>query len=134
MKVYLIAYLIIVYIVNTVFVFIFSSLLGKTIEQTFFQFIASSVYYVLPYTLINFVLTGIASCYLIKMIFERRKFILLLLLLLLLLFDTLLFIQFFNNSDFSIVTLRIGFIIVSYLMLLFAVLFLRRVLSDKNSR
>lgn len=130
MRIYIVSYLIITYVTNAIFVFVFSSLLGKVESQNFFQFLASSVYYVFPYTAINFLLTGIASCYLIKIILERKKIIALLPLVLIVLLDILIFIQFFNSSELSIIFLRIGFVLLSYLALYLSVNFNRFIVKS----
>lgn len=117
MKKYLISYFIISYIMNTIFVFVFSVMFGKTSSIDFARFLPSSIFYVLPYTLIFFVLVGIGTCYLVKLIYERKKYLFFVPLLLLTGLDTVVFVQFFNNSELSIILIRTGFLISSYLAL-----------------
>ena len=117
MKKYLISYLIISYIMNTIFVFVFSTMFGKTSSIDFARFLPSSIFYVLPYTLMVFVLVGIGACYLIKLIHEEKKYLLFIPLLFLTGLDAVIFVQFFNNSELSIILIRIAFLISSYLAL-----------------
>ena len=125
MRVYIISYLIIAYVVNTVFVYTFSSLLGQMYSQDFFEFLASSIYYVFPYTLINFVLTGIVTCYLMRLVLEKRRLVAAGALLMVLLLDLLIFVQFFNNSELLIMLVRVGFVVASYWILYFTINFNR---------
>lgn len=117
MKKYLIYYFVISYIMNTVFVFVFSSMFGKASSIDFARFLPSSIFYVLPYTLIVFVLVGLGACYLIKLIYEEKKYLLFAPLLFLTGLDTVIFVKFFNNSEGSIILIRIAFLFSSYLAL-----------------
>lgn len=117
MKKYIISYLIISYIMNTLFVFVFSVMFGDTSSIDFARFLPTSVFYVLPYTLITFVLVGIGVCYLIKLVYEKRKYLLFIPLLFLTGLDALIFVQFFNNNELSIILIRVAFLISSYLAL-----------------
>jgi hypothetical protein len=110
-----IGHFIVMYVVNTIFVFTFTFLFGEFAEVGIPKLIASSIFYVLPYTLINFVITGFATCYLIRIIVENKKNIAALLLLLITGIDVWLFVQFFNNGELLIVLIRAGFVWVSFI-------------------
>jgi hypothetical protein len=125
MKRYLVSYFVIAYLINTVFVYTFTALLGEADSVNFFRFLSSSVPYVLPFTVINFVVTGIASCYFIKIILEKRKLVAVLALLVVLLIDLLIFVQSFNNNDQLIIAIRVAFVLASYLALFLVINFSR---------
>lgn len=83
----------------------------------FTRFLPASIFYVLPYTLIIFILVGIGVCYFIKLIYEIRQYLMVIPLILLTGLDVLIFVQFFNNSELSIILVRVGILISSYLAL-----------------
>lgn len=125
MRVYSIFYLIITYFVNSLFLFIYTSIGGKVESENILQFLSSSFAYVIPYTLINFILTGIASIYFLKLVSEKKKYLLLLPLLLALPLDILFFTLFFNNTDTLIICIRAMLILLSYCLLYYSVNFYR---------
>jgi len=125
MWIYIMIYFIVTYITNSVFVFLFTSLLGKVESENIFQFVASSFPYVLPFTIINLVIVGIASCYLIKAVLEKGRLIALLPLILTASLDVLIAIDFFNNRDLSIILIRIALVSTSYVTLFFGIKIIR---------
>lgn len=103
----------IMYSINTLFVFVFSLLNGQLENINFIKFLPSSIFYVLPYTVIDFLLVGVAVSYLLKNM--RIPFVIIPLIFLTIL-DVVVFIQFFNNSKMSMILIRVLLLLTSYLM------------------
>jgi len=101
------------YSINTLFVFVFSLLNGQLENINFIKFLPSSIFYVLPYTVIDFLLVGVAVSYLLKNM--RIPFVIIPLIFLTIL-DVVVFIQFFNNSKMSMILIRVLLLLTSYLM------------------
>ncbi|GAA4824071.1 hypothetical protein GCM10023331_05710 [Algivirga pacifica] len=117
MKKYLILYLIISFFMNTLFLFVFSILFGNLYSIDLSRFLSASIFHVLPFTLITFVVVGIGVCYFTNLIIKKKKFLLFIPLVVLTGVDAFIFVQFFNTSDLPKVLMRMVFLISSYLVL-----------------
>lgn len=117
MRIYLIRFFLISIITNTLFQFAFTSM-GGEMNVNLLVFLGTSFSYMFPYTIVNFILTGIISCFFIKKIIEN-KLVAIFPLFFLIFLDISIFKQFYNTFDLSMILIRIGFVLMSYLLLYF---------------
>jgi hypothetical protein len=90
---------------NFIFVGLYTSIYGTEINLS--SFLISGWAYVLPFTVINFVVIGIASTYLIVKT-RRSGFFDVISLVGLAICDCFLAVHFFNNSDWYVVGIRLA--------------------------
>jgi|GEM_PF-5743976 len=95
------------YLFNAVSVYLFSLRYGQANSYNFFGFLISSVFYVLPYTLISFVLIGVVTIFLMRLLFYDKIFLVLIPLIFITIIDGFLFKVFFTFTDSVMVLIRI---------------------------
>lgn len=104
-----------IYLTNAVFVYLFTYFNGH-LQSNFLKFVFESIFYVLPYTLVNYIFVGLGSLYYLNREGSKFKYPTWLALIFLAFIDIVIFSRFFNNSDFLNILLRIVMTVLSYFM------------------
>ena len=117
MRKLLLPYFIISYITNWFFHLTFSLIFGKFFFHEFLNILVGNVLNVFIYTLLNFGLIGIISCYLISVLLKKQRVLLLFFLPLLIGADVVFAVWIYNGQGREFILLRLGFQILLFVSL-----------------